>query len=117
MLAKAYLRWKNEKYLKASSKCGDLIWERGLLRKGPGLCHGIAGNGYVHLMLYRLTGEEKHLYRACKFAEFTKSPGFKSEANIPDHPFSLFEGLAGMVCFANDLLEPQSAEFPFMPIF
>ena len=117
LLAKAYLTWKDDKYKQACIKCGDLIWEKGLLKKGPGLCHGIGGHGYVHLMLYRLTNQEKYLYRACKFAEFMKTTQFKTEANIPDHPASLYEGLAGTVCFITDLLEPFGAEFPFMPIF
>ncbi|GJQ76591.1 putative lanthionine synthetase C-like protein [Trypoxylus dichotomus] len=47
LLAKAYLIWKEEKYLEAVKKAGELIWNKGLLKKGPGLCHGIAGNGYI----------------------------------------------------------------------
>ena len=40
LLGKAYLYWKEEKYLNACKRCGELIWEKGLLRKGPSLCHG-----------------------------------------------------------------------------
>lgn len=36
MMAKASLRWKDDKYLKSCIKCGDVIWEKGLLKKGPG---------------------------------------------------------------------------------
>lgn len=36
MMAKASLRWKDEKYLESCIKCGDVIWEKGLLKKGPG---------------------------------------------------------------------------------
>ena len=36
MLAKAYLVFKDEKYLHACLKCGDITWQKGLLRKGPG---------------------------------------------------------------------------------
>ena len=43
VLAKAFLVWKDEKYLSAAVRCGELIWKKGLLKKGPGLCHGIAG--------------------------------------------------------------------------
>lgn len=35
-MAKAYLRWKEEKYLQSCIKCGNLVWEKGLLKKGPG---------------------------------------------------------------------------------
>lgn len=47
-------------------KCGKVIWERGLLLKGFGLCHGVAGNGYSLLSLYQLTGHEYHLHRVLK---------------------------------------------------
>ena len=43
LFAKAYLVWKDEKYLQAILQCGDLIWKKGLLKKGPGICHGISG--------------------------------------------------------------------------
>ena len=40
LLGKAFMYWKEEKYLNACIKCGELIWQKGLLRKGPSLCHG-----------------------------------------------------------------------------
>lgn len=43
LLAKAYLTWKDDKCLKAALRCGEVVWEKGLLRKGPGICHGVAG--------------------------------------------------------------------------
>ena len=43
LLAKAFIVWKDERYLAAALRCGELVWSRGLLKKGPGLCHGIAG--------------------------------------------------------------------------
>jgi hypothetical protein len=47
---------------------GELIWSAGPLRKGAGLCHGTAGNGYALLKLFALTGEERWLNRARRFA-------------------------------------------------
>ena len=117
LFAKAYIVFQEEKYLNACLKCGDLIWHKGLLRKGPGICHGVAGNGYVFLILYRLTKDPKHLYRATKFMEFLTNEMFVKEARIPDRPFSLYEGLAGTVCFLVDLLEPEMAAFPFSNVF
>ena len=116
-IAKAYLFWKDQKYLNSCIKCGELVWQKGLIRKGPGICHGVGGNGYVHLLLYRLTNDVKYLYRALKFAEFLESGTFKTEARKPDSPYSLYEGLAGTVCFLVDLLNPNQAEFPFFNIF
>ncbi len=117
LLAKAYLVWKDEKYLQACLKCGELTWEKGLLKKGPGICHGVAGSGYVFLLLYRLTSDDKHLHRALKFAEFMFTEEFKLRARRPDTPYSLYEGTAGTVCFLADLLRPQKAEFPFFDVF
>lgn len=92
LMAKAYIVFKDQKYLDSCMKCGDLVWRKGLLKKGPGLCHGIASSGYVFLVLYRLTHDQKHLYRATKFAEFLNDDRFLKEACEPDRPYSLFEG-------------------------
>ena len=116
-MAKAYLLWKDTKYLNACIRCGELIWLRGILKKGPGICHGVAGSAYAHLLLYRLTGHQKYLYRAMKFADFITTDTFKKEARTPDTPFSLFEGLAGTVCLILDLIQPDQAEFPLIPTF
>lgn len=116
MLARAYIVWKDDKYLQACLRCGELTWRRGLLKKGPGICHGVAGSGYVFLLLYRLTGDQKHLHRALKFAEFLFTQEFQ-QARIPDSPYSLYEGWAGTVCFLADLVQPDKAEFPFFNVF
>lgn len=47
---------------------GELVWRAGPLRKGPGLCHGTAGNGCAFLAIHRRTGEEMWLDRARAFA-------------------------------------------------
>lgn len=36
LMAKSYLYWKEDKYLRSCLKCGDLVWAKGLLKKGPG---------------------------------------------------------------------------------
>ncbi|XP_056289880.1 lanC-like protein 2 isoform X2 [Pseudoliparis swirei] len=103
--------FQEEKYLKEALDCGDVIWQRGLLRKGDGLCHGAAGNGYAFLSLYRLTGERKHLYRYCKFAEWCLAYGTHG-CRIPDRPYSLFEGMAGVIYFLSEVAHPEDACFP-----
>lgn len=94
LFAKAYLHWRDKKYLNACTACGECIWKQGLLRKGPGICHGVAGKnitiknkifklnfkkggGYCHLLLYRLTNDNKYLYRAGRFAQFLHTDDFK----------------------------------------
>lgn len=117
LLIKSYLLFKEDIYLESAELASEVIWKKGLLVKGPGICHGIAGNGYCFLLLYRLTENPKYLYRAGKFMEFLTHTEFKAKARVPDRPFSLYEGTAGTVCFLIDLLQPQTAEFPFMEIF
>jgi hypothetical protein len=47
---------------------GELVWEAGPLRKGAGLCHGTAGNGWAFLKLLKRTRDRKWLERARRFA-------------------------------------------------
>jgi hypothetical protein len=42
-------------YLQAALRAGEVVWQQGLLRKGPGLCHGVAGNAYALLRLWKTT--------------------------------------------------------------
>lgn len=47
---------------------GECTWRAGPLTKGPGLCHGTAGNGAALLALYGRTGDTRWLDRARAFA-------------------------------------------------
>lgn len=111
MFISAYKNFSDPKYLEAAKKCADVIWERGLLRKGYGICHGTAGNAYAFLAMYNLTQEQTYLYKAYKFAEWCCDYG-KHGCRIPDTPYSLFEGMAGTIYFLVDLLDPKNAKFP-----
>ncbi|BES93910.1 LanC-like protein 3 homolog [Nesidiocoris tenuis] len=115
VLLKAFYRWHEPKYLEAAEKAANLIWEKGLLKKGPGICHGVAGNGYVFLYLYKTTKNPKYHYRANEFANFLYTDDFK-KSNIPDAPHSLYEGYAGTMCYLADVMEPETAAFPFFEI-
>jgi len=46
----------------------ETTWRHGPLEKGPGLCHGTAGNGYALLKTFAVTGDEIWLERARSFA-------------------------------------------------
>ncbi|KAL8585895.1 hypothetical protein ACOMHN_019310 [Nucella lapillus] len=109
--ALAYQVYKDSRYLQAAERCGEVTWQRGLLMKGYGLCHGTAGNAYAFLALFRLTQDQRHLYRACKFAEWCFHYGLHG-CRVPDTPYSLFEGMAGTIYFLCDLLDPMKARFP-----
>ncbi|XP_075190372.1 lanC-like protein 3 [Anomaloglossus baeobatrachus] len=117
LFAKAYLLSKKPCYLDTCIRCGDLTWQKGLLKKGPGICHGVAGSAYVFLLLYRLTGNSKYIYRAQRFAEFLSSEEFKMGSCTIESLYSLYEGLSGTVCFLVDLLQPNQAEFPLFSVF
>jgi Lanthionine synthetase C-like protein len=47
---------------------GELTWQAGPLKKGSGLCHGTAGNGFAFLKLHARTKQAKWLDRARRFA-------------------------------------------------
>jgi Lanthionine synthetase C-like protein len=81
--------------LDAALAAGEDVWRRGLLRKGLGLCHGIAGNAYAFLALHAATGERGHLLRALRFASFA-ADNLTTLYSIPDHPASLFEVRIGL---------------------
>lgn len=104
--------FQDTSYLQAALDCGDVIWERGLVRKGYSLCHGVSGNGYCFLELYQTTQERKHLYRATKFAEWCLEYSKQHEELSPDRPLSLFEGIAGPMYFLLDIQQPMEAKFP-----
>ena len=85
--------------LRAASK---KVWGQGLVKKGLGICHGTAGNGWVLLMLAQVCdGEEKEkwLGRALALlAEAGKMPPIgDGKYRMPDGPLSLYEGVAGTV--------------------
>ena len=84
--------------------------------KRVGICHGISGNTYVFLSLYRLTGDPVYLYRAKAFACFLHQNAqmLISEGKMQsgDRPFSMFEGIGGMAYLFFDMNEPSAARFP-----
>lgn len=105
-----------QRYLDAAVRCGEVVWKRGLLRKGYGLCHGVSGNAYTFLQLYRLTGKVVYFNRAVRFAEWCLSSE-QRECREADRPHSLFEGLAGVIYFYVDLLAgADDAAFPALEI-
>lgn len=104
------------------------VWEQGVLSKGGGLCHGIAGNAWTFLVLHDAfdhalipvecidaCGEEVKrdllkdghlsgdwfLERAVAMlleCRNTRPFADSDKYRWPDNPYSLFEGLAGTVC-------------------
>jgi lantibiotic modifying enzyme len=124
LLCLAYKAYGFQGYLDCALRAGEDLWNRGLLRKGRSLCHGVSGNGYSFLHLYNTTGDVKWLHRAQMFAiimgydeDYDKSTktyddGQRMKIGEPDHPYSLMEGISGAICFLKDCLEPSTASFP-----
>lgn len=112
LFCKAYEVFQDEKYLNLALECGEVVWEKGLLRKGYSICHGISGNAYTFLELFQTTKDDKHLYRAIKFAEWCMESNAAHEEHRPDNPISLFEGIIGRLYFLQDMKNPMEAKFP-----
>lgn len=105
----------DNEFLQAAVDAGEVVWKRGLLKR-VGICHGISGNAYVFLSLYRMTGKVEYLYRAKAFAAFLSDRALKliSEQKMHggDCPYSLFEGIGGMTYLFLDMGQPSEARFP-----
>lgn len=115
LLAEAYRVYNNEVYRQAAERAATCVWRWGILRKGPGLCHGVAGNGYALLRWYQVTEQPIWLERAVRFGLEINSQ--TQRTTYADHPFSLFEGYAGVCCFLSDLLhDPLTARMPLFGV-
>ncbi|KAF7419504.1 hypothetical protein PC9H_002095 [Pleurotus ostreatus] len=107
--------------LSGISKGASLIYRHGLLRKGVGLCHGVAGSVYALIAVacavehYNLGGAEgppahspvEYLARAVHLAHLaTRYVELTAEGRMaaPDRPWSLYEGSAGICCAWGSLL-------------
>ncbi|KQJ97297.1 lanC-like protein GCR2 isoform X2 [Brachypodium distachyon] len=114
-LCKAYQVFHDDHFKQSAAEAGEVVWNRGLLKR-VGICHGVSGNAYVFLSLYRLTGNVEYLYRAKAFACFLLEDADRLIAEEAmhggDHPFSLFEGKAGMAYFLLDMVNPYESRFP-----
>ncbi|KAK0602785.1 hypothetical protein LWI29_036940 [Acer saccharum] len=113
-LVKAAQVFGDEEFLQAAVDAGELVWKRGLLKRVR-ICHGISGNTYVFLALYRLTGKAEYFYRAKAFACFLLDRAQKlileGKMHGGDRPYSLFEGIGGMTSLFLDMIEPSEAKF------
>jgi hypothetical protein len=78
---------------------GETIWSAGPLAKGPGLCHGTAGNGYAFLKLYERTGDERWLERARAFAMHAIAQSAAAKARHGRRRCTLWTGDAGLACY------------------
>ncbi|KAL3809527.1 hypothetical protein ACHAXA_001258 [Cyclostephanos tholiformis] len=131
LLVKAYEVFDVVSFLERAEEIArGVICRRGLLRKGLGLCHGISGNAYCFLSLYRgrrlweqrtressTSGEtisdkgDEWIRWAHTFARFGLE-NVNELFHVPDHPYSLYEGISGFVMLLHDLGDPDNSRFP-----
>ena len=89
----------------------ELVWRAGpaSMGKGPGICHGTAGNGYAFLKTFGRTGDERWLERARRFAVHALSQAERWRARRGIGRYSLWTGDLGAALFAADCLEARTA--------
>jgi hypothetical protein len=98
------------------SAAGELTWRAGPLTKGPGLCHGTAGNGYALLKFYRRTGEPLWLERARHFAMHAIAQLEQDKALHGQARYPLWTGDPGVAIYLANCIA-GSDKFPTMDEF
>ena len=88
---------------------GELTWRAGPLAKGPGLCHGTAGNGYAFLALFERTGDELWLERARAFAMHAAAQVARARQSSGRGRFTLWTGDPGVALYLADCLAGRGA--------
>jgi hypothetical protein len=85
-----------------------LIYTRGFLRKGVGLCHGVAGSVFALLAAFdALPSNSLYLQQAIHLAHLSTdylTMTERGEMRKPDRRWSLYEGTAGMCCAWGEIL-------------
>ena len=92
---------------------GALTWSAGPLRKGPGLCHGTAGNGFAFLRLHDLTGDPVWLERARRFAMHAVEQVESERAALGRGRYTLFTGDIGVALYLRACLD-ANPDFPIL---
>jgi len=95
---------------------GETTWAAGPLAKGPGLCHGTAGNGYAFLKLHARTGDEIWLQRARAFAMHAIAQSDAEAGRHGHRRHSLWTGDLGLAIYLSDCTDVD-ARFPTLDVF
>ena len=88
----------------------ELPWRTGppSLEKGPGICHGTAGNGYAFLKAFSRTGDELWLERARRFAMHALAQVERLRNEQGRGRYSLWTGDVGVALYAADCIDGTS---------
>jgi len=87
---------------------GELVWAAGPLAKGPGLCHGTAGNGVAFLALFERTGDARWLDRARRFAVHALLQVERHRAQYEMGRYSLWTGDLGVALMAESCIDGRA---------
>ena len=90
---------------------GEAVWAAGPLAKGPGLCHGTAGNGQAFLVLHQRSGDALWLDRARRFAMHALAQCEQQRQAHGMGRFNLWTGDAGVAVYLWQCLQAR----PGMP--
>ena len=105
----------NNGFDKVAQNCNKCLWERGILYKGNGVCHGMSGTCYALMKLYTQSNDILYLKETVAIASATFDEKIQSlvsnypdpqrkRRGMPDTPFSLMEGDGGLLIMYYDLI-------------
>lgn len=88
----------------------ELVWRAGpqSMEKGPGICHGTAGNGYALLRTFERTHDERWLERARAFAVHALGQVERWRVERGRGRYSLWTGDVGAALFGADCLDGRT---------
>ncbi|HTT29770.1 MAG TPA: LanC-like protein [Solirubrobacteraceae bacterium] len=95
---------------------GELTWRAGPLRKGSGLCHGTAGNGFAFLKLHHLTGDSMWLDRARRFSMHAIEQVDRQRTLFGRGRYTLLTGDVGVALYLRACLDGEP-DFPIIDRF
>lgn len=91
----------------------ELTWQAGPLVKGPGLCHGTAGNAYAFLALFARFRDELWLERARAFAMDAAGDVDRRRRERGTGRYSLYTGDVGVAMLLHSCITGDH-RFPFL---
>jgi len=117
----AWKFYEKDEFLNFAVEHGELIWKKGILKKGFSLCHGICGNAYCLYALYKFSNQKVWLERFLDFLFLVFNNSLDkiiSEYDdrsryiigTADTPYSLMEGIGGIICLISDFLSTLQSQ-------
>ena len=90
---------------------GEATWRAGPIARGPGFCHGTAGNGYAFLRLWERTGDERWLERARVFAMHALRQCERERSAVGHGRHALWTGDLALPFFVEACARAESAVY------